>query len=304
VAGIYSLELHGAARYVKHSIAGGDWTYTIEGRYAPIKDIAIRGNYTHATSNGYSYGAVMNYSRDRFLPFVGATLDLSTNISAYASYASIFNPQTQTSVTRQLIEPITGDNIEGGFKGEWFAGRLNASLALFQARQKHTAEAAGFDATIGQTLYRGVNAKSQGIEFEFGGKLAPGLQATGGYTIMRIRGDDDQAVRTFVPRNLARLNLTYSPPSFEKLKLGVSAQYQSKIYLEPGTLTPAGAPIRLQQKGYALVDLLAKYSITDAISVSANLKNVTNVKYLSALNFDQGYYGAPRTILGTISFKY
>jgi len=48
VTGIYNLELHGAARYVKHSIAGGDWTYTIEGRYAPIKDIAIRGNFTHA----------------------------------------------------------------------------------------------------------------------------------------------------------------------------------------------------------------------------------------------------------------
>jgi len=48
VTGVYSLELHGAARYVDHSIAGGDWTYTIEGRYAPIKDIAIRGNYTHA----------------------------------------------------------------------------------------------------------------------------------------------------------------------------------------------------------------------------------------------------------------
>ena len=48
VTGVYSLELHGAARYVDHSIAGGDWTYTLEGRYAPIKDIAIRGNYTHA----------------------------------------------------------------------------------------------------------------------------------------------------------------------------------------------------------------------------------------------------------------
>jgi outer membrane receptor for ferric coprogen and ferric-rhodotorulic acid len=269
----------------------------------PLK-IMVGGNYTHATSNGYSYGAVMNYSRDRFLPFVGATYDLTGNISAYASYASIFNPQTQTSVTRQLIEPITGDNIEGGFKGEWFAGRLNASIAVFQARQKHTAESAGFDATIGQTVYRGVNATSQGIEFEFGGKIAPGLQATGGYTIMRIRGDDDQAVRTFVPRNLARLNLTYSPPAFEKLKLGVSAQYQSKIYLEPGTFTPAGSLIRLQQNGYALIDLLAKYDVTDNIAVSTNLKNVTNVKYLNALNFDQGYYGAPRTILGTISFKY
>jgi outer membrane receptor protein involved in Fe transport len=48
VTGIYNLELHGAARYVDHSTAGGDWTYTAEGRYAPIKDIAFRGNYTHA----------------------------------------------------------------------------------------------------------------------------------------------------------------------------------------------------------------------------------------------------------------
>ena len=48
IPGIYSLELHGAARYVDHSTAGGDWTYTIEGRYAPIRDIAIRGNYTRA----------------------------------------------------------------------------------------------------------------------------------------------------------------------------------------------------------------------------------------------------------------
>ena len=45
---IYQLELHGAARYVEHSTAGGDTTYTVEGRFAPIRDIAFRGNYTHA----------------------------------------------------------------------------------------------------------------------------------------------------------------------------------------------------------------------------------------------------------------
>jgi iron complex outermembrane recepter protein len=48
VTGVHSLELHGAARYVDHSTAGGDWTYTAEGRYAPIRDIAVRGNYTRA----------------------------------------------------------------------------------------------------------------------------------------------------------------------------------------------------------------------------------------------------------------
>ena len=48
VPGIRSLELHGAARHVDNSIAGSDWTYTVEGRWGIIKDIAVRANYTRA----------------------------------------------------------------------------------------------------------------------------------------------------------------------------------------------------------------------------------------------------------------
>lgn len=48
IKGIYNLELHAAARYVDHSTAGGAWTYTAEGRWGIVKDIAFRGNYTHA----------------------------------------------------------------------------------------------------------------------------------------------------------------------------------------------------------------------------------------------------------------
>jgi outer-membrane receptor for ferric coprogen and ferric-rhodotorulic acid len=261
-------------------------------------------NLTRATSDGYSYGAPTNYDKSRFLPFVGSTLDLTPELTAYASFATIFNPQTQTDGVR-VLAPITGDNIEAGIKGEWFGGRLNASLAVFQARQKNTAESIGFDPATGQTLYRGVNARSQGIEFEFGGQLADGLQATGGYTVMRIRGDDDKPVRTFVPRSTARLNITYSSPALEALKLGASVQYQSRIYLEPGTVSSTtGLPVRVTQNGYALLDLLARYDISERLSVSANLRNATNAKYLNALNYDQGYYGAPRTVLGTISVRY
>jgi len=270
----------------------------------PLK-VMIGANVTHATSKGFSYGANMNYDTTRVLPFVGATYDLGSNVSAYASYATIFNPQTQTTTERTLIEPVTGDNLEAGLKAEWFEGRMNASVAVFQARQKHLADSAGFDATIGQTVYTPIDATSQGIEMEFGGQVAPGLQATGGYTAMRIRDNDDRPVRTFVPRHTVRLNLTYSPPTLAALKLGAAVQYQSKIYLEPkGILTTAGTQVRIDQPGYALVDLLAAYKLTPNLSVSANLRNVTNVKYLTALNYDQGYYGAPRTVLGTISLKY
>lgn len=275
----------------------------------PFK-LMVGANYTHASSEGVSYGTPTNYDRKRLLPFVGATLDLTAKLSAYASFATIFNPQTELDVSNRILPPIEGDNIEGGIKGEWFGGRLNASAAIFQARQRNTAESRGFVVDpvtqVGRTVYAPVDATSQGIELEFGGLLAPGLQATGGYTVMRVRGEDDQPVRTFVPRNTARLNVTYSPPAFPALKLGASAQYQSRMYLEPEGVTSSttGKQVRITQGGYALLDLLARYALTDHVAISANLKNVTNAKYLTSLNYDQGYYGAPRTILGTISVRY
>lgn len=48
IPGVRNFELHGAARYVDHSTAGGDWTYTGEGRWGIVRDIALRANYTHA----------------------------------------------------------------------------------------------------------------------------------------------------------------------------------------------------------------------------------------------------------------
>ena len=271
----------------------------------PLK-VMVGGNATRAFSEGVSYGAPTDYDRARFLPFVGATYDLTGNISAYASFATIFNPQTQIDVTRRLIDPIEGDNLEAGLKGEWLGGRLNASVAMFQARQKNTAEAAGFDPTVGQTTYRGVDATSRGVELEVSGQLAPGLQATGGFTAMRIRGEQDQPVRTFVPRSTGRLNIAWSPVTLPALKLGASGQYQSRMYLEPlgGVSTTTGQQVRITQDGYATLDLMARYDLTPRVSVSANVRNVANAKALSALNYDQGYYNAPRTVLGTVRVRY
>ncbi len=270
----------------------------------PFK-LMLGGNATRAQSEGASYGTPTDYNRSKFLPFVGATYDLTANVSAYASFTKIFNPQSQFDVNNQLLDPIEGDNLEAGLKGEWFGGRFNASAAVFQARQKNTAEAAGFDTALGRTLYRGVDAKSQGIEVEIAGQPATGMQVTGGFTVMRVRGENDQPVRTFVPRNTGRLNVTYSPPALPAVKVGTSIQYQGSFYLEPGTVSSTtGQAVRLTQGDVAVVDLLARYELTDHVALSANLRNVTNAKYLTALTFDQGQYAAPRTILGTISVRY
>ena len=48
VTGIYRLDFQAAARYVDHSVAGGDVTWTVGSRYAPDRDVTLRGNFTHA----------------------------------------------------------------------------------------------------------------------------------------------------------------------------------------------------------------------------------------------------------------
>lgn len=258
----------------------------------PLK-VMLGGNLTHAVSEGFSYGTDTNFDNTKFLPFAGATLDLSPNFSLYASYATIFNPQTAIGEDGRILDPVRGNNLEAGVKGEWLGGRLNATATVFRTRQDNTAEAIGFVA--GRTISRGVDARSEGVEFELGGRLAPGLQVTGGYTLLRVENDAGDPVQRFVPRNTGRLNFSYSPPSLPALKLGASGQYQSRI------TTPDGA---IHQGGYGLLDLLAGYKLTENVSASVNVRNVTSTKYLTALNFAGGYYGAPRTVLGTISVKY
>ena len=267
--------------------------------------LMLGGNYTHASSEGVSYGTPQNFEAEKFLPFVGATFDLTPNISAYASFATIFRPQVELNAANEILPPVEGDNLEAGLKGEWNGGKLYASAAVFRARQMNTAFGQ-FDPALGRTVYSPVDATSTGVEVEFGGEVFAGLQATGGFTVMRIRDETDQPERTFVPRNIGRLNLVYSPPGLERLKLGASAQYQSSFYFEPdGRISDTtGQQIRIEQGAYALLDLLARYDVTDNVAVSVNARNLTNARYLSSLTFDQSFAGPPRTILGTLSVKY
>ncbi|WP_454887293.1 TonB-dependent receptor [Sphingomonas oryzagri] len=45
---VHELTLEGSARYVNNSLSGGDITFTGGGRFAPVKDITFRGNFTRA----------------------------------------------------------------------------------------------------------------------------------------------------------------------------------------------------------------------------------------------------------------
>jgi outer membrane receptor for ferric coprogen and ferric-rhodotorulic acid len=254
-------------------------------------------NHTRAKSSGNSYGTSKYRSATKTTPYVGLVYDINSVWSAYASHTEIFNPQSEIDVTGAPLAPVEGKTSEAGVKAAFFDNKLNASGAIFRTKQDNTAEAAGM---IGaKTYYRGVNAESEGFEFDLSGELAKGWQASAGITrLTSLKGDDGEAVRTFVPRTTARVNTTYQVPAVPALKVGATLAWQSETSVdqEPG--------IRTVQSSYATLGLMARYQIDKNLSLSVNLNNVNDKKHLTSLYWTQAYYAAPRNGSATLSWSY
>ncbi|RDZ28318.1 TonB-dependent siderophore receptor [Lysobacter silvisoli] len=261
-------------------------------------------NHTRIESSGQSYGTAHRYRADRTTPYLGAVYDLDANLSLYASYARIFNPQTEVDVNHRVLEPVQGRHTELGLKGEWFEQRLNASLALFRVEQDNTAEYAGYDTQTLSSYYRGIDATSTGFELEVTGRVAPGWQLAAGYTQLRIEDADGDDARTYVPRRTLRLSTTYDIAAIEGLSVGAQLRWQDEIHRDQGAQDTAGRPIVTRQPSYALLGLMARYRFNEKFSASLNLDNVTDRKYINSLYWAQGYYGAPRNAMLSLDYRF
>ncbi|MBE9610643.1 TonB-dependent siderophore receptor [Chitinilyticum piscinae] len=254
--------------------------------------------WTSVDITGQSYGQSRASSASDTTPYVGATFDLNDNLALYASYSKTFNPQHQLDVNGDVLAPVRGASSEAGIKGEFFNKTLNASLAVFRTSQNNLAEQAGYKGA--DAYYRGIDAESTGVQLDVSGQLAPGWQASAGYTGLSLDNPQGDAVRTYVPRHLLRLATTYQLPFVTGLKVGGSVNWQD------GTSATADAGT-LRQEAYAILNLMARYEFSQQFSAAINLNNVTNEKYLSSLywgNTGQGYYGAPFNASVTLSWKY
>ncbi|KQQ36227.1 TonB-dependent receptor [Duganella sp. Leaf126] len=253
-------------------------------------------NHTRARGDGFSYGASRARSATRTTPYVGVVYDINPSLSAYASHTQIFNPQTETDASGATLAPIEGRTTEAGLKSALFDGRLNLSGAVFNTRQDNTAETAGF--VGGKTIYRAINAESQGVELEASGQLARGWQASAGVTSLAIHGDRGEQAKPYIPRTSVRANTTYTVAGLPALKVGGSLRWQSKSSVDQG------AGITTTQSSYAVLGLMARYAFDRHLSLAINLNNVTDKKYLTSLYWTQSYYAAPRNGSATLTWTY
>ncbi|MCY1353078.1 Ferric-pseudobactin receptor [compost metagenome] len=243
-------------------------------------------------------------------PYAGVVYDLTAQHSLYASYTSIFQPQSERDRNGTPLQPREGDNYEVGLKSEFFAGLLNTSVALYEIKQDNLAvEDPGqtVPGTDGEPAYRAVKgAKTKGIDLEASGELAPGWNLSASYSHSITKDADGERINSVAPANMVKLWTTYRlPGDWQRLTVGGGANWQSGTHF---TETPwdLGMRVKAKQEAYTVVNLMGRYQFSEQLSATLNVNNLFDKKYLSALDttFYGGYYGEPRNLLLTGKYEF
>ncbi|MBK5000449.1 TonB-dependent siderophore receptor [Pseudomonas sp. S31] len=267
-----------------------------------------------ARANWYDYeqenntGANGKFSVDeKIVPYAALIYDLDDNFSVYASYTEIFNPQTVVDKNNKVLDPIVGEAYETGIKGEFYEGRLNASLAYFRINQVGTpiddlSVPIGCNGGTGYCKIASGKSRSEGVDLEISGEVLPGWQLTGGYTyntteyVKNTAETNGNALRTTDPEHMLRLFTSYRlPGALDAWTIGGGVQAQSDIYSKSGTA-------KATQSGYAVYNAMASYRFNDNYSVQLNANNIFDRKYYRQIGTTAtGYYwGDPRNMSVTL----
>jgi outer membrane receptor for ferric coprogen and ferric-rhodotorulic acid len=242
-----------------------------------------------------------------FTPYAGLVFDVASNVSAYASYADIYKPQTNKDASGNYLDPLQGKTFEAGLKAELLDGRLNASGNVFQVRQDNYAVQIGIDPNTGEGIYRAAQGvKAKGYELELTGQVAPGWELTAGWTQYSARDADGADVAVDHSRKQLKMFTTYAlQGAWRGLSVGGGLTWEGD---RPITATNpvTGLDEKVGQPAYALVDLMARYAFDPRLSLQLNVFNVFDKTYRSG-SFWWGApytYGEPRKVLLTLDYRF
>ena len=241
-------------------------------------------------------------------PYAGILYDLSEQLTAYASYTSIFNPQTNRDRSGDYLDPLEGNSYEAGVKAGLMDGRLSATAAVFRTEQDNFAviDQGFFVPGTTDPAYRATQGTvAEGYELEVVGEILPGWHLNLGWTHFSAEDQDDEPVQVHHPRRSLNLTTQYTlSGALSGLSLGGAVKWESQppiTAINPGT----GLEERVGQSAYALVDLMVKYTLNEQMALQLNVENLLDKTYYTNSGWFSGFvYGEPRNARLTLKYAF
>lgn len=304
------------------NIAKPDMPYSRDG-FADMKNLSVYGstrfkltdklaliggsrfvNWRYRYSTERNKFAYSSHKQNVFIPYLGATYDIADNLTAYASYTTIFRPQVRyLTKDGKPLEPQRGKTYELGLKASWFEGRLNASASAFMNKRDHLGVVAGKFANGKDKYYRAAdNTTTKGVELSIGGRLSDKWLLNASYARSKIKNSEGRQLHPSYPVHLFKLFTAYDLT--DRLNLGANVNWQSRSHTldeYPENINPAAAAA-LTQRPYATLDLTAHYKIGKSTRIGLDFENVFNKRYRTMP--DIHVYGTPRSLTATVKHTF
>ncbi len=261
-------------------------------------NLIVGARYTQWSTVGSSG----DMSKNNITPYAGLVYDINDALSAYASYTSIFLPQSYRTSTGKILAPVTGKSYETGLKSDWLNGRLTATLAVFRIEQENAGQEVNgvyVNNSSEQAYVATKGAVSKGVEFELNGAVTDNLEMTFGAT-RYVATDSSGRFNPEEPQTSFKLFARYNVPQLPDLTVGGGINWQNRIFDDVTGVD--GNSTRIYQSSYPLASLFARYQVTRQVSVQANVDNLFNRSYYTYLN--NYVYGAPRSVSVSLSYQF
>ncbi|NOT16271.1 MAG: TonB-dependent siderophore receptor [Methylotenera sp.] len=272
------------------------------GRY----DTTDMSNGFAGTSMADANAATQTKREHEFSPKVGLTYKPYEWLALYGSYTEAFGGWASTGVTfsGEMLDPESSKQYEVGSKGEFFDGKLSASVALYELTKKNLA--ISDLAHLGFSLSNG-EVTSKGIEFDVSGKITSNLSLIGNVafsdvTITKDTNGTQGNRKANTPHTMAGLWLKYDflGDYLDGLSIGGGIYAASSAHGDDADT--------FKLPGYARLDAYAAYKLkvgTHNVTAQLNINNLLDKTYYpSAQGRAQVFAAEPLNAIGSVKLEF
>ena len=268
----------------------------------------IGARYDSAASENFGAGQ----DDHKLSPRAGLTYRIVDGLAAYGNYSRSFLPQSGTLADGANAKPETGQNYEGGIKGDLCDGRLYFTAALYQLTRQNVTNG---DPSNPAFVTVSGEQRSRGFELDTAMRPLSGWELTFAYSLIAAKVTDDVQPANIgqrllnVPRHSFNAWSRYTLQSGPLRGLGVGAggsYYTHQAGCSPGAgcELPAGYGSSFDLPAYGLLNT-ALYYERGALRAQINANNLLDETYYSG-SYNALYVqpGTPRSLLGTVRYRF
>lgn len=267
--------------------------------------LGVRQNYYFDFTN-YKANGETKIEQSKFIPRLGLVYALTDNLNAYGTYTESFEPQRASNMVEVKggpFDPLEGNMVEVGFKGEFFNEGLAANLAIYSISQKNELFE---DPNDQDRLVQIGETSSKGVELDVMGRINKNFSIIANYAYNQTTLENVPVDSDFTAGDTRPNAPKHQGGFFAKYKIdrgsfnGISFNFGTNFVSERNSISGP----ELKFPSYTVSDLGVSFE-KDKFAFRVTVNNVFDkIHWVGGYNYVRMFPGAPRNYLLSIGYTF